>query len=193
MTRYGYARVSSTGQSLDIQQAELARFCDDVRSEKVSGTSMQGRQELQGLLRALRPGDEVYCTRLDRLARSLRDLMDIADAIKAAGASLHVIQQSIETKTPAGRLFFAILGAIAAFETELRKERQREGIDLAKERGVYARQKSRKPRFDRTQMLAMAAQGDSVADIAETMSCAQFTVRRALRAGPREVGPLLDP
>jgi DNA invertase Pin-like site-specific DNA recombinase len=180
--RYGYARVSSTGQSLDIQHTDLARFCDELRSEKQSGTSMDGRDELKRLLRDLRPGDEVYCVRLDRLARSLRDLMDIADTIRAAGASLHVTQQSIETKTPAGRLFFAILGAIAAFETELRKERQLEGIAAAKARGAYTRQGTRAPRYDRSQMLAMALRGLTAPEIAKMVGCAPYTVRRALRA-----------
>lgn len=184
--RYGYARVSTTGQSLDIQQADLARFCDEIRSEKASGTKMQGRDELQRLLKTLRPGDEVYVTRLDRLARSLRDLMDIADAIQKAGCSLHVTQQSIETKTPAGRLFFAILGAIAAFETELRKERQLEGIAQAKERGVYAnRDRTRKPKYDREDIRELhEVKKLSVAEIAFRIGCAQYTVRRALKQEP---------
>ncbi len=183
MTRFGYARVSSTGQSLDIQLAELARHCDEVRSEKQSGTTLEGRCELRSLLSVLQPGDELYVTRLDRLARSLRDLMDIADAIKEAGASLHVTQQSIETKTPAGRLFFAILGAIAAFETELRKERQAEGIAAAKAKGAYkGSNPTRTPKFDRKRIAEMRAGGMKVAEIAREIGCAQFTVRRVLHA-----------
>jgi DNA invertase Pin-like site-specific DNA recombinase len=181
--RYGYARVSSTGQSLDIQLAELARHCDEVRSEKQSGTTLEGRWELRRLLSVLQPGDELYVTRLDRLARSLRDLMNIADAIKEAGASLHVTQQSIETKTPAGRLFFAILGAIAAFETELRKERQAEGIAAAKAKGAYkGSNPTRTPKFDRKRIAEMHADGMKVADIAREIGSAQFTVRRVLHA-----------
>lgn len=178
MTRYGYARVSDA-----FQQADLARFCDDVR---------QGPQELQALLSMLRPGDEVYVVRLARLARSLRDLMGIADGIKAAGASLHVIQQAIETKSAGGKLFFTLLEAIAEFEAEVRKERQRTGIAVAKERGVYARQ-ARKPRFDRERIHGLASLGLSVPEIAAAIGAAQFTVRRALRAGPREIAPPIDP
>jgi DNA invertase Pin-like site-specific DNA recombinase len=183
MTKIGYARVSSSDQNLEPQIAVLSRLCDDVRAEKVSGTSMDGREELKRILRELRPGDEFHVVRLDRLARSLKDLMDIAEAIKHAGASLHVSDQNIETKTSAGKLFFAILGAISQFETEIRRDRQMAGIALAKANGVYkGSSPTRAPKFDRKRIAEMRAGGMKVADIAREIGSAQFTVRRVLHA-----------
>jgi len=179
--RIGYARCSSTGQNLDSQIENLSRFCTDIRQEKVSGTSLDGREELKTLLKELSPGDELYVVRLDRLARSLRDLIDIADTIQKAGASLHVTEQNIETKTAAGRLFFNMLGAFSAFETEIRRERQMAGIELAKKRGAYKRTGSRTPKFDRAHIAELRRGGLRIEEIAATVGCAAYTVRRALK------------
>ena len=138
MTVYGYARVSTTDQSLDIQIAALkAAGCEKIRSEKVSGTSTNGRQELKTLLEFIDAGDVLIVTRIDRLARSIGDLQDIVRALKAKGVALRATEQPIDTSTAAGKAFLDMLGVFAEFETNLRKERQMEGIAKAKAAGVY--------------------------------------------------------
>ena len=146
MTLYGYARVSSIDQDLSIQQAALqAAGCGIVRAEKATGTRRDGRSELQVLLDFLRPGDTLMVTRIDRLARSLKDLQDIVHELKAKGVALKATEQPIDTGNAAGKAFLDMLGVFAEFETNLRRERQMEGIRAAKERGVY---KGRKPSID---------------------------------------------
>jgi DNA invertase Pin-like site-specific DNA recombinase len=116
-----------------------------IRSEKVSGTSRSGRTELERLLDFIRKGDTLVVTRVDRLARSIADLQDIVRALRAKGAALKATEQPIDTSTAAGKAFFDMLGVFAEFETNLRRERQLEGISAAKVRGVY---KGRKPSID---------------------------------------------
>ena len=146
MALYGYARVSTLDQNLGIQRAALkAAGCDVIRAEKASGTRRDGRTELQVLLDFLRPGDALVITRIDRLARSLKDLQDIVHEVKERRVALRVTEQPIDTGTAAGKAFLDMLGVFAEFETNLRKERQAEGIAAAKARGVY---KGRKPKID---------------------------------------------
>ena len=143
MHLYGYARVSTTDQDLSIQEAKLrAAGCQVIRAEKRSGANRDGRSELQVLLEFLRPGDTLVVTRIDRLARSMKDLQDIVHELKAKGVTLRATEQPIDTGTAAGKAFLDMLGVFAEFETNLRRERQLEGIDAAKARGVY---KGRKP------------------------------------------------
>jgi DNA invertase Pin-like site-specific DNA recombinase len=133
-----YARVSTTDQSLQIQEAALkAAGCEVIRSEKRSGTTTTGRAELRTVLDFLRHGDVLVVTRIDRLARSIGDLQDIVRAVKAKGATLKATEQPIDTSTAAGKCFLDMLGVFAEFETNLRKERQMEGIAKAKAAGVY--------------------------------------------------------
>lgn len=134
MALVGYARVSSTGQSLDVQLEKLAH-CDKLFQEKRSGYSGK-RPRLQACLEYVREGDTLVITRLDRLARSTIELCRIVADLERKNAHLQVLDQSLATDTPTGRLLFHVLGAIAQFETEIRAERQREGIDKAKQRGV---------------------------------------------------------
>jgi DNA invertase Pin-like site-specific DNA recombinase len=137
-TTIGYARVSSTDQNLDIQEAALkAAGCEVIRSEKRTGTTTAGRTELQTVLEFLRPGDVLMVTRIDRLARSIGDLQDIVRAIKARGATLKATEQPFNTGDIYGELTVNLLGCFAQFETALRKERQLEGIAKAKAEGVY--------------------------------------------------------
>lgn len=136
MTRVGYARVSSAGQSHEEQVRRLTEAgCEVVRAEKESGKSAESRAELQTVLAFLRAGDQIVVTRLDRLARSLRDLCEIARLLDEKSAALVVLDQSVDTSTPAGRMFFHVLGAVAEFERELTRERQAAGIAAARREG----------------------------------------------------------
>ena len=138
MAKYGYARVSTTDQNLDLQLDALKDAgCDVIRSEKSSGTSTAGRDELRDLLTFIRAGDSLVVTRIDRLACSIGDLQDIVRELKSKGATLKAIEQPIDTSTAAGKAFLDMLGVFAEFETNLRRERQLEGIAAAKARGVY--------------------------------------------------------
>ena len=134
MALIGYARVSSVGQSLDIQLEKLAH-CDKIFQEKKSGTSNK-RPNLQVCLDYVREGDTLVVTRLDRLARSTLHLCQIAAELQEKRVNLKVIDQNINTSDATGRLLFNMLSAIAQFETELRAERQVDGIQKAKKHGV---------------------------------------------------------
>ncbi|TYL84510.1 recombinase family protein [Bradyrhizobium rifense] len=174
----GYARVSSTDQSLDVQEkALLAAGCDIIRAEKRSGTTKEGRDELNLALSILRTGDVLMVTRIDRLARSIGDLQDIVRAVKAKGASLRAIEQPIDTSTAAGKCFLDMLGVFAEFETNLRRERQLEGIASAKARGVY---KGRKASIDAGKIKKMKADGVGPSAIAKTLKIGRASVYRAL-------------
>jgi DNA invertase Pin-like site-specific DNA recombinase len=176
--KYGYARVSSSGQDLTIQVEALTNAgCETIRQEKVSGTSVQGRDELNTLLEFLRDGDELVVTRVDRLARSIRDLQNIVYDLDKRGVTLSATEQPIQTNTSAGKCFLDMLGVFGEFETNLRKERQMEGIAKAKERGVY---KGRKPSVDVEQVKALKESGMGASAIAKEMGIGRASVYRAL-------------
>lgn len=134
MANIGYARVSSVGQTLDVQLSKLQQ-CDKIFQEKGSGASST-RPRLGACLEYVREGDTLVVTRLDRLARSTLHLCQIAAELERKRVDLRVLDQNINTADATGRLLFNMLGAIAQFETELRAERQKDGIQKAKERGV---------------------------------------------------------
>jgi DNA invertase Pin-like site-specific DNA recombinase len=138
MAKYGYARVSSVDQDCAIQVAALQKSgCEIIRQEKVSARNVDDRPELKTLLEFLRSGDELVVTRIDRLARSTRDLCNIVYDLKKRGVALRVLQQQIDTSTAAGSAFLAMLGVFAEFENEIRRERQMAGIERAKLAGKY--------------------------------------------------------
>ena len=175
---YGYARVSSLGQDLAIQEAALkAGGCEIIRSEKVSGTSRQGRAELELLLGFLRAGDTLVVTRIDRLARSVGDLQDIVRSLKAKGALLKATEQPIDTATAAGKAFLDMLAVFAEFEGNLRRERQLEGIAKAKANGVYS---GRKAVIDPEAVRKLAADGVGPTDIARSLKIGRASVYRML-------------
>lgn len=154
MAIYGYARVSTNDQDLSIQHAALtAAGATVIRAEKKTGTSREGRSELELLLAFLREGDTLVVTRIDRLARSMKDLQDIVHELKGKGVALKATEQPIDTGTATGKAFLDMLGVFAEFETNLRRERQLEGIAAAKERGVY---KGRKPSVDAAEIRRLA-------------------------------------
>src|SRR2546422_6158437 len=131
----GYARVSAQDQDLTVQRERLA-CCEKLFLEKASGTDAH-RPQLQACLDYVREGDTLVITRLDRLARSTLHLCEIADLLARQGVHLQVLDQQVDTHTPTGRMLFGMLSVIAQFETELRAERQREGIAKAKRAGVH--------------------------------------------------------
>ena len=177
--RIGYARVSSDDQDLTIQKAALDRdHCAIVFEEKRSGTKRTGREQLDLALKVLVKGDTLVVTRLDRLGRSLRDLANITHEVEQSGAHLRVIVQSVDTATSAGRAFFGMLAVFAQFETDVRRERQAEGIARAKKAGVY---KGRKPRIDRGQVGRLVEAGGKPAAIARALSISRMSVYRILR------------
>lgn len=179
MAIYGYARVSTTDQDLDTQVEKLAGAgCSIVREEKMSGTTREGRAELETLLQFLRSGDVLMVTKVDRLARSVGDLQEIVKAIKAKGAALKATDQPIDTSTAAGKCFLDMLGVFAEFETNLRRERQMEGIAKAKARGVY---EGRKPSIDADEVRRLATEGLGATDIARRLGIGRASVYRLLQ------------
>jgi DNA invertase Pin-like site-specific DNA recombinase len=174
----GYARVSTTDQNLELQENALrAAGCEIIRSEKRSGSTTAGRDELRTVLDFLRKGDVLMVTRIDRLARSIGDLQDIVRAVKARGASLRATEQPIDTSTAAGKCFLDMLGVFAEFETNLRRERQLEGISDAKARGVY---KGRKASIDPAKVKRMKTDGMGPSAIAKALKIGRASVYRAL-------------
>jgi DNA invertase Pin-like site-specific DNA recombinase len=180
MALFGYARVSTTDQDLGIQEAALrSAGCQTVRSEKKSGTERGARTELQILLDFLREGDTLVVTRIDRLARSMKDLQDIVHELKGRGIALKATEQPIDTGTAAGKAFLDMLGVFAEFETNLRKERQAEGIAAAKARGVY---KGGKARIHPEAVRKLASEGVRPSHIARQLGISRGTVYRFLPA-----------
>ena len=178
MTKIGYARVSTTDQDLGLQEAALkAAGCDVIRAEQRSGTTTEGRTELRTVLEFLRPGDELVVTRIDRLARSIGDLQDIVRAVRAKKATLKATEQPIDTSSAAGKAFLDMLGVFAEFETNLRRERQLEGIAAAKSKGVY---KGRPASIDPAQVAKLKAGGLGASEIAKRLGVARASVYRVL-------------
>ena len=175
----GYGRVSSAGQSLEVQlEALAAAGCQKTFSEKRSGTSVTGRDELAEALDFVREGDTLVVTRLDRLARSAADLHTIVARLSAKGIAFRCLQQGgLDTDTSTGKLLLGVLASIAEFETDIRKERQREGIDRAKIAGVY---KGRKASVDVAMVRALKQQGVGPSEIANRMGIGRASVYRAL-------------
>lgn len=178
MAVYGYARVSTTDQDLSIQEAALKTAgCSVIRSEKVSGTSLNGRAELHTLLAFLQAGDTLVVTRIDRLARSLRDLQNIVHELRGKGVHLKATEQPIDTSTAAGKAFLDMLGVFAEFETNLRRERQLEGIAKAKAEGVY---RGRPATIDADRVRALRDAGKGATEIAKELNIGRASVYRVL-------------
>lgn len=180
MAVVGYARVSSFGQSLEVQEQALREAgCDRVFSEKKTGTTQEGREELRRALEYVREGDVFVVTRIDRLARSVSDLQAIVDTLTEKKVSFRALQQGeFDTTAATGRLFLTMLGAFAEFETALRRERQMEGIAKAKEEGRY---KGRPQTVDKAQIRRLHAEGGKPSHIAKQIGVARSTVYEALK------------
>lgn len=177
----GYGRVSSSGQSLDIQhEALIAAGCEKVFSEKMSGRSTTEREQLAQALDFVREGDTLIVTRLDRLARSVADLHRIIEKLTDKKVAFRCLNQSgVDTDSSTGRLMLAILGAVAAFENDIRTERQREGIAKAKAAGKY---RGRPASIDPQRVKELRATGMGPSQIAREMGIGRASVYRALAA-----------
>ncbi len=182
MTVYGYARVSTDGQTLAAQSAQLhAAGCVRVYAEKTSG-ARSNRIELTKLLKRLQPGDQVVVTRLDRLARSTRDLLNILDAIGKSGTSFRSLADTwADTATPHGRLMLTVLGGLAEFERELIRARTSEGRARAKARGVHMGRPPSLTPHQRQEALARREAGESLAEIARSYNVSHPTISRLYR------------
>ncbi len=179
MPRIGYARVSTTDQDLDLQLARLkAEGCTIIRSEKVSGGSREGRFELATVLAFLRRDDELVVTRLDRLGRDTRDVLNLLHEVEQRGAHVTVLDPHVSTRGEMGHVVLTVLGMVAQMERRFIKDRQRDGIEQAKARGVY---RGGKRRLDRTAISALAAEGHSPTLIARRVGCSRMQVYRVLR------------
>jgi DNA invertase Pin-like site-specific DNA recombinase len=179
MAVFGYARVSTDGQSLASQDAQLrAAACAKVYAEKVSGAKTD-RPELAKLLRRLEPGDVLVVTRLDRLARSTRDLLNILDTIGKADAGFKSLGDAwADTTTPHGRLMLTVLGGLAEFERELILARTSDGRTRAKAKGVrFGRPPSLTP-HQRQEAIQRLISGEAQADIARSYAVSQSTISR---------------
>jgi DNA invertase Pin-like site-specific DNA recombinase len=180
MPRIGYARVSTADQDLEQQLAKLkAEGCGIIRSEKVSGGSREGRTELATIIEFLRPGDELVVTRLDRLGRDTRDVLNLIHDCEQKGAFVTVLDPHVCTRGEMGHVVLTVLGMVAQMERRFIKERQREGIERAKSEGVY---RGGKRRVDRTEVSAMNAAGHGPAAIASALGCSRMQVYRILGA-----------
>ncbi len=177
----GYGRVSSQGQSLDIQNDALAAAgCDKVFTEKISGRSTIDREQLAMAIDFVREGDTLVVTRLDRLARSVGDLHRIIETLTSKGVEFRCLaQQGVNTDSSSGRLMLSVLGAVAMFENDLRLERQREGIEKAKLAGKY---RGRKATINPDRVKELRQNGMGPAAIARELQIARASVYRALAA-----------
>jgi len=180
MAKIGYMRVSTSDQSLDIQRDALTcAGCDKLFGEKESGAKSD-RPQLNAMLEYAREGDTVTVTRLDRLARSIRDLLQIVDIINNKGAALQILNMNIDTGTASGKLMLSIFAALGEFERDLLLERQAEGIARAK---VAKKYKGRLPvvRGKIDEIRAMLADGLPKTEIGKKLGCNRDTIARAIK------------
>lgn len=178
MALIGYARVSSVGQSLEVQLDKLAH-CDKVFEEKKSAASGT-RPRLQACLEYVREGDTLVVSRLDRLARSTLHLCQIADELERKRVNLQVIDQNIDTSDATGRLLFNMLGAISQFETEIRAERQMDGIQKAKDQGVQFGAKSKLTDEQISELRLRRQNGELIRELMTDYGISKATVYRYL-------------
>ena len=182
MALVGYARVSTLDQDHTTQIERLkAAGCEKIYSEKKSGTTQKGRTALDECLSYIREGDTLVFTKIDRLARSSRDLQNLVHDLENKGVSIMALDQAIDTRTPHGKAFLGMLAVFAEFETNIRKERQLEGIAKAKEEGAYT---GRKPtaQAKRAEIAELLTQGMSKPKIAEALGMSVASVYNVLKA-----------
>ncbi len=175
----GYARVSTKDQNLDGQRDALAAAgVERTFADTITGTA-RSRPELDRMLKELRNGDVVVVTKYDRLARSLKDLLDIVDQIQAEGAGFRSLGEDIDTTSPAGRLVFHVFASIAQFERERIVDRTEEGLEAARKRGRVG---GRPPALSPAQKAEMKRMRDEehrqIPEIAALFKVSEKTIRR---------------
>ena len=177
--KVSYIRVSSSSQSLDVQREAVENYgATKIFQEKVSGTSTQGREQLKECLEFVREGDELVITRIDRLARSVLDLQLIVKELNDKGVNLTATEQPISTKDATSKCFLDMLGVFAELETNLRKERQLEGISKAKAKGVY---KGGKSKINIDEIIKLKGEGLGATAIAKKMNIHRDSIYRLLK------------
>jgi DNA invertase Pin-like site-specific DNA recombinase len=154
-----------------------AAGCHVIRTEKVSGRSREGRDELATLLEFIRPGDELVCVKLDRLGRSTRDVLNLVHELTERGAALHILEPAISTDGPMGKMVVTVLGMVAEMELGFIKARQREGIEQAKAKGVYI---GRKATIDPEAVRELIMDGIGASEIARRLKIGRASVYRIL-------------
>ncbi|MBB2708165.1 MULTISPECIES: recombinase family protein [Rhizobium] len=180
MTKIGYARVSTIDQDFEIQQQRLkTEGCVIVRAEKVSGASREGRTELATIIEFLREGDELVVTRLDRLGRDTRDVLNIVHECEQRDAFVTILDPHVSTRGEMGQIIITVLGMVAQMERRFIKERQREGIERAKASGRY---KGGKVRIDHRKIRELSAMGVGATAIAKEIGCSRMQIYRVLNA-----------
>ena len=173
----GYARVSTRDQNLTGQIEQLrAAGCERIFEEKKSGVD-RDREQLALLMDSVRSGDTVVCCKLDRIARSTQHLLEIAETLQAAGVGLRILGTDIDTTTSTGKLMLTMLGAIATFEREIMLERQRDGIELAKQAGKYKGRKAT-TRSRAAEVLELLRQGLTKQAVADRLGIGVASVYR---------------
>jgi DNA invertase Pin-like site-specific DNA recombinase len=179
MATYGYARVSTEGQSLAAQVAELkAVNCDRIFQEKISG-ARSDRRQLSRVLELLGKDDVLVVTRLDRLARSTRDLLNVLASVSEKGAGFRSLRDTwANTTTAHGRLMLTVLGGLAEFERELIRSRTSEGRLRAKARGATLGRKPKLTPHQRREAIARKAAGETLTDIARSYNVSHSTISR---------------
>lgn len=178
MAIVGYARVSTTGQSLDVQISALSG-CEKIFKEIISGAK-DDRPELQAMLEFVREGDTVHITKLDRLARNTRHLLEISEYLQCKGVALNILNIGINTATPTGKLMLTMIGAIATFERELMLERQAKGIALAKLKGKYKGRKAT-ARSKAQEVIELLEKGLSKPEISRQLGIGITSIYRIVR------------
>jgi DNA invertase Pin-like site-specific DNA recombinase len=182
MAKIGYARVSSQNQNLEAQLEKL-KGCEKIFKERISGVSTN-RPQFKKMMGFVREGDVIQVTKLDRLARNMRDLLNIKHSLEEKKISLVVLDQNIDTSTPIGNLLFGMLSVFAEFENDLRKENQRDGIEIARQNGTQFGRKKALSHEQATELKFMREDGYSIGDLRKKFGISKATVYRYL--GPME-------
>ena len=182
MKIYGYCRVSSLDQNPTMQKDAILKKYPDAKilEEKKSATTRQGREQLETIIKIIDRQEKLVVWKLDRLARNMKDLLDIVEQIETKGACLEILDQSIDTGTASGKAFLQMLGVFAEFETNLRKERQIAGIQKAKSEGRY---KGRKPSLSEAQKQEIAKkreQGTNPTKLSKEYGVSRATIYNVL-------------